>query len=58
VVSGDDVSGIAEAFESVASLTHQQRLEIGLRGRKHAEENYAYEALGRRFSDVLLALMD
>ena len=58
LVSGDDVSGIAEAIESVASLTHQERLEMGLRGRKYAEENFAYEAIGERFSEVLLALID
>ncbi len=49
---------LADALEHLADLSPVQRLEMGLRGRKHVQEHYNFTILGERLEKVLLEVLE
>ncbi len=55
-VAGDDAAGLAGSVKALMALTPTERWEMGLRGRRHIEENYAFAQLAERLETVLLSV--
>lgn len=56
-VPGDDVEGMAEGLAQIASWSFEERVRVGACGRRHVEQYYSHEQLGRKLCDELLPLM-
>lgn len=57
-VAADDVEAIADAIVRIAEMPFDERVAMGSRGRQYVEAHFSYQVLGRRFSEILLSLMD
>lgn len=53
-VGADDVEEMAKAVLMLSEMPHRERVEMGLRGRKYAEEHHDFKELSRSVEAVLL----
>lgn len=49
-VNSGDVSGIVCAIKKLAAMDSQERRQMGLRGKKAAQENFEYHRLAKQFA--------
>ncbi|QIZ69359.1 glycosyltransferase family 4 protein [Oxynema aestuarii] len=52
-VPPEDPNAMADAIKTLASLSPQERLEMGQRGRAYVEKYHSYQSLGKRLNTLI-----
>ncbi len=54
----DDPEALADAISTLASMGPQERLEMGLRGRRYVEQNHKFARLAVKLESILASVLD